>query len=560
VTVLDRLVGVEQEYAILAQLPSSGSARPDHRDVFVDLVEAVGRRVTARPAGGLWGASRERWFTQTGGSIYYEALVAAPDAGLVEAATPECRGPAEALRYARASDRLLADAARAVGRARGGRVVLRKNGRDGHGHVYGPQENYDTELASGASLVGWRAGLVVLLPLAAVAGVVHLVTNLVAIAVATAVALGVMTALAPLDLVRVVLGRPRAFAPGPAIGRSVERLARLETFWFAVLFGPLMLLLSLLLRAFAWRPYRRGANGFLVTRMIFSGAGTVEPDGSWALSEKASAIRRELRWAFASGDRGLIETGHLLKALHGTMLLRPRDLASLWRPRQRLQIGLGDANPCEVAEYLKLATTALVLDLVEAGELADAPRPVDPAEAARSVSRGGLHAPVCLVGGRTLTALEIQRFYQERAAAWVAAHPAPSLEAHALVRRWGEVLVLLERDPVSLVGRLDHVTKRVMIDTGGEELDVVTRKAIDLRYHDLDEGWLARLDSAGLVEHVVSADEVARAIVEPPTDTPAALRGAVVRGLAPDEPATIDWSRARVGGRVIPFVPRPRDR
>lgn len=559
-SVLDRLVGVEQEYAIRARLPSYGAERPDHRDVYLDLVHALSRRVAAHAAGGLWGASRERWFTQTGGSLYYESLPHAPDGGLVEAATPECRGPTEALCYARAWDRLLADAAREVGRARGGRVVLRKNGRDGHGNVYGPQENYDAELASGGALVAWRVGVVVLAPLAALAGLAHLTVFLATAVTATGVALGAVLALAPVDLVGRLLGGPRVLPAARSVERALERLTWIERASLAVFFGPLMVLLSLLLRACAWRPYRRGATGFLVTRMIVTGAGTVEPDGSWALSEKASAIRRELRWAFASSDRGLLETGHLLKALHGPMLLRPGHLVALWRPRQRLQLGMGDANLCEVAEYLKLATTTLVLDLVEDGALDDAPRPRDPVAAARAVSRGGLHAPVPLVDGRTLTALEIQRFYQARAASWLAAHPAASIEAHRLVQRWGEVLDQLEHDPERLVGRLDHVTKRALLDASGDDLDLVARKAIDLRYHELGEGWLAALDAEGGVERLVSDEAVARATAEAPADTPAAERGALVRALDPDEPATIDWAGARVGGKVIRFERRPRDR
>jgi proteasome accessory factor A len=282
-----------------------------------------------------------------------------------------------------------------------------------------------------------------------------------------------------------------------------------------------------------------------------TGAGSLRRDGGFELSEKVTALKRELRWTFASEDRGLYESGHLLKGLLGPMLLRPDHLFAMFRTRQRLQLGLSDANLCDVAEYLKLATTALVLDLVEAGVIDDAPRLLDPIDAARRVSRQGLQATVRLSDGGAMSALELQRWYLGKAEAWVSSLEAAPMEAHAIVGMWRRVLRALEHDPEALVGRLDWVTKASLLDQVGADLPWEARKKVDLRYHDLGDGYHAWLDEAGLITRLLTDEEVDRAMHEAPETTPAAVRGALVRELPPGVSATIDWRTARLRGRVI---------
>jgi proteasome accessory factor A len=549
-------MGVEQEYALA--FPREG--HPGNRALFLAILAGVTRRVPTRPAGGMWGWARERVFTATGGSLYYESLPRAADAGLVEAATPECRGPSETMRYARAWDRLLHAASREASRRLGADVVLRKNGRDAFDHVYGPQESYEVPLATGWDLVGLRAGLAILAPLAIVAAVVHLVVVAITLIVGVQLAVLAHATGVIVALVQRLSGEEEPTSPTRWVDTTIEALATAERLSLAVWFGPLVLGWSGLLHALAFKPYRRGATAFLVTRMILSGAGSLRQDGTFELSEKASSLRRELRWTFASGDRGLYETGHLLKGLLGPMLLRLDHLAALFRGRQRLQLGLSDANLCEVAEYLKLGTTALVLDLVEAGVLDDVPRPVDPIEAVHRVSQLGIHAPVRLDDGRLLTALELQRLYVARAEAWLGSLDAAPMEAHAVVGLWRRVLRGLEHDTSALVGRLDWVTKQTLLDQVGRDLSWEARKKVDLRYHDLGDGYHAWLSEAGLVDRMLDESDVERAMAEPPSDTPAAVRGALVRELPPGVPVRMDWRSARVQGRVIRFDRRSEPR
>jgi proteasome accessory factor A len=114
--------------------------------------------------------SGDQCFTENGGAFYYEMLPHAVDGGLIEMATPECRSPAQLLLYQRAQERLLTDAlpgaqlSLALDGHRG-ELSLLKNCRDGFGHIYGPQENYEAELGGPVALFAFRAGLILLLPL-----------------------------------------------------------------------------------------------------------------------------------------------------------------------------------------------------------------------------------------------------------------------------------------------------------------------------------------------------------------------------------------------------------
>src|SRR5690606_25821755 len=175
---LDRLLGLETEYAI--RWTSEAGARPAHDLVHVAITTAIAKRQAARS--GARETLHKQLFLQNGGAIYYEFLPHAPSDGLIEASTPECRGPSELLLYQKAQERLLIDVlpeANAWLRVQGyaGELGLLKNCRDAEGHVYGAQENYEVELARGLPLWGYRIGLALLLPWIVVSGVLVLAVS-----------------------------------------------------------------------------------------------------------------------------------------------------------------------------------------------------------------------------------------------------------------------------------------------------------------------------------------------------------------------------------------------
>ena len=548
---LQRLLGLETEYAIGVS-PREGPNTPTNAEVYAALREAVEARVVTRPGEG----SLQQVFLENGGSLSYESLPWARDAGLVEGGTAECRSPGSALLYQRAQDALLVEMLpeaqwRLAQRGLYARISLRKNCRDVEGNIYGAQENYEAELARGPALWLWRAGLVALLPIAMVSALGTWIVALLALLVIIALVLpfgllGLWSSwIRNTSLHQGLFGERESHALDRILARPFSLLER--TLW-----EPVMRPFLVLGAALAFGRVRRRAMAFWVTRPVITGAGTLHPDDRFGLSEKGPAIVRLSRRSVAPADRCIWDGGNLCKAVIGLAMFRWRGFGSLFARRQRLQLGLSDSNVTQIAEYLKLGTTALVLDMAEAGVLDDLPRMRRPLDALRAViGDPSLEARVRW-GDESLTALEVQRRYWERAHRFVRDSSTPSLEAVELVELWGRTLDGLARDPASQVGRVDWVTKRFLLDTAGEGEPWSVRKTIDLKLHQLGpEGYLAELEAEGLAPRMVGEEEVLEATRQPPPDSPAQRRSRLIRELADqDEEVKVYWDRVRVGGAI----------
>src|SRR5687768_11119753 len=160
VAILDRLAGLETEYAIRFHPDGGDRAAPSHFELYNKLIDELRRDLPAVRAS----HAKLGYFFATGGSVWYEKPAYRPFA-LVEGATPECRGPRNVLTWQRAQDALLAEAARATNAA--GEFTLCKSDADAWGRVYSGQENYEATLATGGRWWLWRVGCFMLIPLVA---------------------------------------------------------------------------------------------------------------------------------------------------------------------------------------------------------------------------------------------------------------------------------------------------------------------------------------------------------------------------------------------------------
>jgi hypothetical protein len=547
----DRLLGLETEYAI-RWTSDVGRRRPAHDLVHTALGIVIASRMAARE--GTRTSLHQQLFLENGGAIYYEFLPRAPSEGLIEASTPECRGPSELLLYQKAQERMLIEAlpgANELLRSQGyfGELGLLKNCRDALGNVYGAQENYEVELARGPALLVYRIALASLLPIIVLTSLFALLfslTWLVLLGIPFVLLLGVLIA-----LTLVLPRRTDAFekffmdAMSAALRGTLHGLNLVGT----VCMAPVALVYALLYRGCCCRRVRRDALAFLLSRSIFTGAGTLDPQtGAFGLSEKGPAMRRLVRLTSLPVDRSIFDIGHLTKSVFSITNLELRPLGRLFRRRQRLQLGLSDSNLAQTAEYLKIATTSLVIDMAEAGLLRDLPRVRRPIRALRRlIGDPELKAKVACSDGVERSALELQRLYLERARAFVASSATPSLEAREVVRLWAETLDALERDPASLFGRIDWVSKRGLLETAGRDLDLAERQTIALKYHELGVGYFAELEREGLAPKLVEADEVARAMTQPPQSSPARRRSDLVRSLATEGVrALVSWDQVEI--------------
>jgi proteasome accessory factor PafA2 len=263
---------------------------------------------------------------------------------------------------------------------------------------------------------------------------------------------------------------------------------------------------------------------FFVTRQLFCGAGKV---GVEAVGISRSDVPYQLsqRADFFEEEVGLETT---LKRPIVNTRDEPHADAQKYR---RLHVIIGDANLSEVATYLKVGTTAIVLAMIEDDELGPDLALADPVPTLRAVSYDlTLSRPLHRVDGGTMTALEVQWEYFNRARKYAEHHGLQCVgEAvgQDVLRRWEEVLTGLETDPMLLADQLDWVAKLRLVDgyrdRHGLGWDDARLAAIALQYHDLRPGK-GLADRAGL-QRIADPDAVRRAVTEPPEDTRAYFRG-----------------------------------
>ena len=209
---------------------------------------------------------------------------------------------------------------------------------------------------------------------------------------------------------------------------------------------------------------------------------------------------------------------------------------------------MSDANRAQYAEFLKVGTMLLVLDAADAGYLNDAPRLRSPRRALRKFNEDpGLNARVRTRDGRDMSALEIQEWYLNAVRRFLAAR-TPDAEPLEVVQLWSDTLAALADDPGKLIGRLDWVSKRYLLETAGRGVEADARKRIDIGYHELGGGYFDRLESNGIAPRLVDPDRVQAAIREPSSPERVQFRSRLIRGVEfSGQRVQISWSAVRVG-------------
>ena len=263
-----------------------------------------------------------------------------------------------------------------------------------------------------------------------------------------------------------------------------------------------------------------------VTRQVYTGAGKVG-------AETAAVDRSQVTFQISQRAEFFEEVIGLETTLKRPIVNTRDEPHADPRRFRRLHVIVGDANLSEVATFLKVGSTALVLAMVE-DEVAP-PRdltPADPVRAMHQVSTDlSLGRPIAMSDGSSATALEVQwelytaaRKYADHRGLSVLGDEAVGKE---VLDRWESVLHGLETDPSTLDRQLDWVAKRRIVEAYRERhgcaWDDGRLVALDLQYHDLrpERSLYARLG----MERLVEDDAVVRAVTQPPRETRAWFRG-----------------------------------
>jgi len=277
-----------------------------------------------------------------------------------------------------------------------------------------------------------------------------------------------------------------------------------------------------------------------VTRQLYTGAGKVGSETSTAGRDVYFQLSQ--RSEFFEEEVGLETT--LKRPIVNT---RDEPHADPQRYR-RFHVIVGDANLAEVATFLKVGTTALVLAMIEDDAFGEVDLTfANPVKAIRQVSYDlTLAEPLDMADGRTSTAMEVQwelyglarKYAEDRGLECL----GDDTVGREVLRRWEDTLHGLETDPRTVSGQVDWAAKLKLLDAYRERhgLDWDDRRlmAVDLQYHDLrpERSLFARLETDRLVDPA----DVLTAVTEPPRRTRAYFRGECLRRWA-SSVASANW-------------------
>jgi proteasome accessory factor A len=267
---------------------------------------------------------------------------------------------------------------------------------------------------------------------------------------------------------------------------------------------------------------------FFATRQVYSGAGKVGYEHGVA-DPAGYGFQLAQRSDFFEEEVGLETT---LKR----PIINTRDEPHADPDRfRRLHCIVGDGNMCEVANFLKVGTTAIVLSMIEDGFLQDDMSLHRPVASIRTISHDPtLRRTVQRSDGTSATAVEIQWDFFERAQKYLEDQDPEPVRAEVM-RRWEETLSALETDPMRLHRQLDWVAKLRLLegfrDRDGLDWNDPKMHLLDLQWHDLrpDRGLYYRLVRQDEVERLVDDEAIAAAVTTPPDDTRAWFRGTALK-------------------------------
>ena len=276
-----------------------------------------------------------------------------------------------------------------------------------------------------------------------------------------------------------------------------------------------------------------------VTRQVFCGAGKVGSESPGVPSAEVP-FQLSQRADFFEEEVGLETT--LKRPIVNT---RDEPHADAQRYR-RLHVIIGDANLSEVATYLKVGTTAIVLAMIEDDALPRDLRFARPVPTLRQISYDlTLRRAFELEDGSTITALDVQWELLDRARKYAESEGLAVVGEEVgadVLTRWEAVLTGLESDPMGLADQLDWVAKYRLLDAyrerDGMAWSDARLAAMDLQYHDLrpEKSLFARLG----MERLIDDDEIESGITEPPEDTRAYFRGTCLAKFA-DAIVAANW-------------------
>lgn len=262
----------------------------------------------------------------------------------------------------------------------------------------------------------------------------------------------------------------------------------------------------------------------LITRQIFTGAGRIgigqNPQNyEYQISQRADYIETQV---------GLETT--LRRPIINTRD-EPHSDPAIYR---RLHLIIGDANMCDVATYLKIGTTQIVLDLIESDFLSEQEFEIyQPVEAVKIISHDiSLERKIQMSSGLNYSALEIQEKLLNKAKIFL--NQRSDSQYQNILNTWQDVLTKLRNNQDDLIGKVDWITKRYLLDKftqNRSDYSDLKAREIDFKYSELSSlnSVVSVLRSKGLIQQLCSQNQIENALANPPIDTRAWFRGKILQ-------------------------------
>jgi len=291
---------------------------------------------------------------------------------------------------------------------------------------------------------------------------------------------------------------------------------------------------------------------FLTLRGLYTGAGRVgglemqrqqvgegllKAFKGFQITQRADYVENDFyRWV--QGNRAIINT-------------RDKPLADpiLYR---RLHLLHGDTNVLPSATFLKLGATSLALDLLET-DLLPKVQLFDPVRSLKEISyqTDGPWEVILKEGVRADSIDVLDQFHQ----AAYAEFAGRDSETDQILTLWRRVNEGLRNDATSLMGVLDWVSKRILLEDFCEQEGLTLQdpwmESQDLEYHQVLSDRSLGLPLAEAGPWLASSDTLAPYLKLPPQDTRAVDRSSVMKRIRPAvNEYMIDWDRVRWGDQL----------
>ncbi|MEJ6019731.1 Pup--protein ligase [Corynebacterium sp. H113] len=302
---------------------------------------------------------------------------------------------------------------------------------------------------------------------------------------------------------------------------------------------------------------------FLVTRQLICGAGRI-----WHPYPNSPHADDPVQYCF-SQRADHVWDGVSSATTRSRPIINTRDEPHADSTRfRRLHVIVGDSNMSETTTALKVGSTQLVLEMIEAGFALPDLEVANEIKAIRAVSRDLTGTtPIALRNGEEATALEIQLAFLNAAKQWLQQRPefsrvegipgrgTPNVDMARIIELWGRVLDAIESGDYSTIDKdIDWAIKWSLIKRyldRGLAIDDAKLAQIDLAYHDIrpGRGIFRMLEAKAAVTRWIDDAAIESAVAKPPQTTRAKLRGEFLAAARASKAQTVvDWTHLKVSG------------